>query len=129
MEGVTLSTLAGYAMDEQRIADARDMVERALRLHQELGDIPGMVLDMRRVARLLAMDDEPEAAATLLANAEELQTEKVGFPPEPWMVRMAERTLERIRATLDDATVADASERGRRLPFDEAVALALGELN
>ncbi len=129
MEGATLSMLAAYAMDEDRIADARDMVERALRLHQDLGDVPGMVVDIRRAARLLAMDDRPEAAATLLASAEELQTEKVGFPPAQWVVRMAERTLERIRATLDDATVADASERGRRLPLDEAVALALGELN
>lgn len=125
MEGVTLSMLASYAMN---IADARDKVERALRLHQDLGDIHGMVVDIRRVALFLAMDDKPEPAAMLLASAEELQTEKVGFPSAAWMVRMAERTLKQIRATLDDATVADASERGRRLTLDEAVALALQSL-
>ncbi len=128
MEGVTLSMLANNAMNEDRIADAFDKVERALKLHQDLGDIYGMVVDIRRLALLLAMDDKPEAAATMLASAEELQTARVGFPLPEWLDRMAERTLERIRATLDDATVVDASERGRRLTLDEAVALALQSL-
>lgn len=44
-------------------------------------------------------------------------------------MRLNERTLAAIEARLDEASIADAAEEGRQLTADEAVELALGELD
>jgi hypothetical protein len=44
---------------------------------------------------------------------------------EDWAERMNEKTLAAIRSQLDEAAISQASEHGRKLTADEAVALAL----
>ena len=52
----------------------------------------------------------------------------MGVGAEPWVAEMNEMTLNTIRTQLDEAAFAEAWEQGRALTVDEAVALALGEV-
>jgi hypothetical protein len=63
-------------------------------------------------------------AARLLSGSESLR-EQIGSASVPLVTKMNERTLTAIRTQLDDASFAEASEQGRPLTIDEAVALAL----
>jgi len=46
----------------------------------------------------------------------------------PWLAQMNEETLTTVRAQLDEAAFADASEEARVLTAADAVALALDRL-
>ena len=63
----------------------------------------------------------------VLATGEMLY-EEMGATPMGWLKRGIDETSIRIRARLDESEVAAATERGRSLSADEAVALALASL-
>jgi hypothetical protein len=42
-----------------------------------------------------------------------------------WVIDVNEKTLTQLRTQLDDATLAEAREHGRRITVDDAVAVAL----
>ena len=83
--------------------------------------------DYGRFARVLACAGRAEAAARVLAAGEALH-EEMGARPMAWLQRGNDEALDLVRTRLDDAAVAEAFERGRRLTVDEAVELALHEL-
>jgi hypothetical protein len=63
----------------------------------------------------------------VLAAGETLYKE-MAASPMGWLQRGTEQALGLIRERLDEAAIAQAFEQGRTLTADEAVALALGEL-
>jgi tetratricopeptide (TPR) repeat protein len=124
MEAVTLGVMARlFAIPEGRIEDGIAMLRESLRLWREVGDRTGLMEGLFSLADALAADGRAATATTLLARAEALREEIGGT--EQWVLRMNERTLATVRAELDDATFAEAWEKGRRLTPDEAIALAV----
>jgi hypothetical protein len=67
-----------------------------------------------------------ETAVRLISCFEGLREEIGGG--EAWVVRMNEETLATIRTQLDEPAFDEEWEQGRSLTVDEAVSLALGEL-
>jgi non-specific serine/threonine protein kinase len=118
-----LDQLAQFARDEGRIGDSLSMLAESLRITRDL-EMPGLIVEnLSRCAETLAIAGRAETAAQLLAAAEALREEIGGS--HSWVVDVNEKTLTQLRTQLDDATLAEAGEHGRRLTVDEAIAFAL----
>ncbi|MEX0851486.1 MAG: hypothetical protein WD015_08265, partial [Gaiellaceae bacterium] len=126
-EAGTLSALAMIAVDEGRIREALSMLAEAHRIWRDLGNLIGTVAGLGRLASVLATGGRAETAARLLSCSETLR-EEIGHQAS-WLAEMNEATLTAIRTQLDEAAFAEASEQGRALTPDEAVALALGSID
>jgi predicted ATPase len=123
MQADLLGSLANLAVDQDRVADALSMLNENHHIYSELGDLPGVAVNLCRFAKALASGGSAGTAARLLSCSDVLFEEIGGS--EAWVGRMNEKTLAAIRAQLDDAAFAEAWEQGRKLTLDEAVALAL----
>jgi predicted ATPase len=118
-----LDQLARFARDEGRIDDSLSMLAESLRIKRDL-EMPGLIVEnLSRLAETLAVAGRAETAAQLLAAAEALREEIGGS--HSWVIEVNEKTLTQLRMQLDDATLAEARENGRRLTVEEAVAFAL----
>jgi hypothetical protein len=126
IQGVALHQLAACAVAEGRLEDAVSLLKEGYRIHSGLGDGLFVAAFVCRFAAVLALAGRPETAACVLTTSGVL-LEGIGARP-PWITKMTDRTLASIRAQLDEATFAGASERGMLLTADEAVALALDAL-
>jgi predicted ATPase len=122
----TLGALAMIAVDQERFGDALAFLRENLPIAVELGNRAPLAVNLCRIAHALAAAGRPGAAARLLAALEEPLFEIGGGGP--WVTEMNEQTLELVRARLDPEALAAANEEGRALSFDEAVELALAEL-
>ena len=114
------------ARDEGRLSDALSMLKDAHGIWRNLGNLVGTVAGLGRFASVLALAGRAETAAQLLSCSESLR-EEIGHRAS-WLGEMNDKTLVAIRTQLDNAAVAEAWEQGRALTPDEAVALALGEV-
>ena len=122
-----LGQLAQIALDEGRESDALGMLKEQLRVYCDL-DLPGGIAEsLCYFAEFLAATGRAEMAARLLSRAEVLGEEIGGVPA--WVGMTNEKTLATVRAQLDEDVFAEAWEQGQKLTLDEAVALALGELD
>jgi predicted ATPase/class 3 adenylate cyclase len=118
-----LDQLAQIARDEGRIDDSLSMLAESLRITRDL-EMPGLIVEnLSRLAETLAVAGRAETAAQLLAAAEALREEIGGS--HSWVRAVNEKTLTQLRTQLDEATLEEAREYGRRLTVDEAVAFAL----
>jgi predicted ATPase/class 3 adenylate cyclase len=126
MEAGILGELSIFVRDEGRLQDAAEMLRAAIRIEHRLGNVVYLAIDLGRLASVLVRMDEAGQAARLLSSSEAL-TEDVGAGVPSWAARRNEETLTAIRAQLDATALAQASEEGRALTLDEAVALALDE--
>ena len=132
LEGKALGVLAMYTIDEGRVDDlvvsrlaAAHEIYRARRDHP---DRYWHAILLGRFARALSLRDRATAAVMLLA-CYRARFEELGVADEErWVVRMNGQTLAAIEAQLDEASIAEAWEKGRKLTADEAAELALGEL-
>jgi predicted ATPase/class 3 adenylate cyclase len=124
----SLSNLAAVATREGRHRDALVLLEEAYRIAGEFGDPSLVDLNLIRFGRALALADRAADAVQLLSLAEQMH-EEGGWAYADWIVAMKDEAMEKTRATLDDATFAEAWEKGRKLTSDEAVALAVGALD
>ena len=131
IEAQTLALLAGYAMNEGRLDEAVPMLTEAHRIHRDRPDYVdrywGTVV-VCRFARALALVGSAATAARVLSCAEAL-FEDMGATQESWLKKINEETLTLTRRQLDEAAFAEASEQGRKLTADQAVALALNSLD
>jgi predicted ATPase len=123
-----LESLAIDAALEGHIEDAASLLEEAWKLNRGLGDRFREAVIVCRFARVLAHAGRVEAAAQVLASGEALH-EEMGGSPMAWLKRGNDDALTLIRAELDEAAFAEASERGKALTADAAVTLALAELD
>jgi tetratricopeptide (TPR) repeat protein len=122
-----LESFAHDAVPEGRIEEAASLLQEAWELNRELGDRFREAIIVCRFARVLAFAGRAEVAAEVLAAGEALY-EEMGASPMGWLRRGNDQALNLIRAELDEAELAKASEEGRKLTAGEAVALSLGEL-
>jgi non-specific serine/threonine protein kinase len=117
-------------IDEGRPNDAFPLLEAAYRLHRDLGESLEVATDLGRFAAGLAAMGEAERALEVSSLSDSLR-EELGARV-PWVERIAEHTLARVREELDPAAFDLAWERGKRLTPDDAVAKACatsGEAN
>jgi predicted ATPase/class 3 adenylate cyclase len=124
---VYLGDLGMYAVRDGRFDDATELLTEGSRLALEFGGQYEVIVGLCRFANLLALVEKPAAAARVLSSADALR-EQFGAAFEPWNTRLNEQTLAVIHAKLRDDAVAAAWEEGGRLKADEAVELALAEL-
>ena len=122
-----LEQLARLVGDEGRIEDALSMLAESLRITRDL-EMPSQIVEsLCRYANTLAGAGQAKTAAELLAAVDALLEEIGGS--FSWVVDTNQTTLKEIRAQLDDAALAEALERGRRLTVDDAIALALASVD
>src|SRR2546428_2362650 len=118
-----LEQLAGLARDDGRIEIALSMLAEALRMKRDL-EMPNLIVEsLCRFAETLAAGERAEIAAKILAADQKLR-EGIGGG-FTWVAEVNSETLAELRTQLDNATLTETLEQGRRLTADEAVALAL----
>jgi predicted ATPase/class 3 adenylate cyclase len=118
-----LGTLAEYALEEGRIADALPMLVQSMGMSRELADPLEISLNLRRFGRALTLMGKAGLAARIFSASEALR-EEIGFR-RSWFGELDEGTLAPIRAQLDQATFDEEWALGRKLTVDQAIALAL----
>ena len=116
-----------HRVAEGQADEAASLLKEAYELNRELGDRYREAIIVCRFARVLAFAGRAETATRVLATGETL-FEKTGATLMGWLRRANDEALTMIHAQLDEATFAEASEQGRALSADEAVALALTAL-
>jgi predicted ATPase/class 3 adenylate cyclase len=109
------------------VEDATSLLGDAWTINRGLGDRFREAVIVCRFARVLAHAGKVEAAARVLASGEALY-EEMGGSPMAWLQRGNDDARTLIRAKLDEAAFAKASEHGKSLTAEGAVALALDEL-
>jgi predicted ATPase/class 3 adenylate cyclase len=128
IEAITLGALAMLALQEGRVEDVVPMLKESHRLHRKIGDPLQTAFNVFRFAHLVAAQGSAETATRVLSSADAL-SEEVGLTLRSWDPEFFDETLATIHARLDETAVAAAWEQGRSLTADEAVALALSELD
>ena len=124
LEAQLQGSLGELAAVEHRVEEAVPLLRESMRLSFELTAPDQIASNLCLFARVLALTDRAEAAAQVLARAE-ATLEELGIR---WYGEFNPETRALIRAQLDESSYSAASERGRRLAPEEAVALALREL-
>ena len=126
-EAGTLGSLTTIAIQEGRADDARELARENLLAAQRLRSLRAMAESLVRTADVLArFFGRAETAAALLACFDSLH-DRIGVSGA-WVGRWNEELRAELRGRLDQATLAEAWERGAKLTVDKAVALALAEL-
>ena len=123
IEGMTLSVLAAYELEDGRIDEAITMLTESTRLIRELAESQEIVDNVYAFARARSVQGRAATAARLFAWAE-ATTKRIGVTRE-WAVDADAATLARIRGELDEAAIAEAWAQGTTMTVDEAIALAL----
>jgi predicted ATPase/class 3 adenylate cyclase len=120
----SLGALGMVAVDEGRVADAREMLVESYGIDHALGNRMFVSVDLARFAAMCAAEGRDEIAARLLGCSRALR-EEIGWIPESWAAQEFDATLARVSARLAPADLANALEAGAATSPDEAVALAL----
>jgi predicted ATPase len=123
LEAHSLEALAHLLVGDGRAQDAFPLIERAYRIHANLGDPFREAISVGRFAAATAGLGQPRLAATLLSCSRTL-LEEMGAAPK-WVMEMNDETRTVIQAALDNAAFAEAWEKGKTLSDTEAVELAL----
>ena len=117
----TLGSLAAIAVDQRRLSDAISLMRENDAILRDLRDLLGVVENLARMARALAIAGRPALAAQVLGCFEELSN--VTGSTEAWVLRESEEAVTIIREQLDDITFDEALSKGRKLSPEEAMAL------
>jgi tetratricopeptide (TPR) repeat protein len=128
LEARALAALGGVAVEEGRAMDALSMLKEAYHIDRDVGEVREIADDLCRFGEALAAAGRTGTAVRLLSSSEALRR-KIGAQAPSYITEMNARTLTTIHAHLDAAAFAEAWEQGQALTPDEAVALALGELD
>jgi len=126
LEATALVELAAQARDEGRNGEALSLTADILRIHVDLGDVPHQLDTFSRFAFIHAKAGHAELAAQLLAASLALH-EELGLNVPLYQQGRNEEIVSLLHEQLGESTYADASELGRALTLDGAIALALGE--
>jgi predicted ATPase len=127
LEASVLGALAAYAVDDGRVNDAAPMAAESIRIMLDLDEPQGVGTEICRGAAVLTLAGEGHLATELIASAVAFHDE-AGLGILPYLAAENEKTLTQIHSQLDEATFDEAWERGRRLPVEDAAALALEAL-
>jgi predicted ATPase/class 3 adenylate cyclase len=128
LEAGALAELATFARDDGRLGDAESMLKDATRIEHRRGDVLSVVINLGRLASVLARGGRTRVATQLLSSSEAL-TEGLGASVPFWAEKRNNETRTIIHEHLDEAAFAEAWEQGQKLTLDEAVALALDSVD
>ena len=127
----TLSVLAQYELEAGQIGDTTiSNLKEAHELHRGVRTVENHYSHMILVTRFafaLSLQGAASAAAQLLSCSEKLFAEQE-IRVEDWVKKLQHETLSRIRTDVDSVELDRAWKEGQALTIDEAVALALREL-
>jgi predicted ATPase/DNA-binding CsgD family transcriptional regulator/Tfp pilus assembly protein PilF len=99
------------------------LYQQSLALNQKQANRDGTVENLAGLAEVASRSGQPERAARLLGAVETLR--KVSGITLPPLRRTGyDRTIEGIRALLDEATFKEAWAQGRTMPLEQVIALA-----
>lgn len=120
---LVLTNLANVLI-HQDVQAARTVLQECLSTWRELGNKTGVAQCLAAYAGLAAVERRPALAAQLFGAAD-AQLGAIGYRPEGMFRAQIERNRSVGRAQLDETTWRAEWERGRGLPTDEAIALAM----
>ncbi len=120
----SLSLLGRVEAHDGNYAAARDLYEETLTLAMEEDDKLNIPSYLEGLADVVAVQGTPAWAAQLWGAAEALR-EAMGAPIPPVYRAAYERTVEGIRAQLDEATFSEAWKEGRVMPLEQVIDDAL----
>jgi predicted ATPase len=123
MEGLTLSILANYALEDGLVDKAVRLLTQGTRITAKIGLVFDLVDNLYSFARVGSLQDQEAVAARLFAAAE-AAISRLGSTRD-WAAKDDAATLARVRTQLDDNAFAAAWEQGRNMSVEDAVALAL----
>ncbi len=115
-----LAHLGTVALRRGEYHESLSFYQQSLALNLEHGYKYGLAEDLAGLAEVASLLGQPEHAARLLGAVEALrEASKISLPP----LRRAEydRTVEGIRAHLDEATFAQAWAQGRAMPPEQFI--------
>jgi predicted ATPase/DNA-binding CsgD family transcriptional regulator len=118
-----LGHLGTVALCRGEYHESLSCYQQSLALYREQGYKEGIVEDLAGVAEVASLLGQPEQAARLLGAVETLR-EASNIRLSPLRRAEYDRTVEGIRAQLDEATFAEAWKAGRVMPLEQAIALA-----
>jgi len=121
-ESMTLGSLAGFACEDGRLAEAVEMLLQHIEIERDLGDAVWGTAGVARLAATIAASGDGIAAAKLLGFAEARQLE-IGVAWHDWVAKMNAETLEAIRGQLNEPALRGAFDTGRMMSLEEAIAL------
>ena len=117
-----LRTLALTSLRQERHEHARGELLECLDIAAELGDLPGMAMDLDRLGQVAAIRGEPETACVLAGAAQRLR-ESVGSVVTPAAFRWEQEPVtETARQLLEETEIERALARGRTMTAEEAAA-------
>jgi DNA-binding CsgD family transcriptional regulator/tetratricopeptide (TPR) repeat protein len=119
-----LARLGIVALREGNSQQSAGLYQQSLALNRVLGNRDGIAENLAGLAEVASLVGQPERAAWLLGVVEAVrEARKISLPP----LRRAEydRTVEGIRASLDDAAFVEAWAKGRAMPLEQAIEEAL----
>jgi non-specific serine/threonine protein kinase len=117
--------LAFLNLERGDFAVATTQARQSLTLSVELGDTRGSTYALETLACVMAAEGHARGAARLFGAAA-VHREPLGDFASATLQASRERALAAIRARLGERELGAASAEGRRLSFDQAIALARG---
>jgi predicted ATPase len=118
----SLAARSSVALEAERLEDARELAQESLAISAPAHDRDNACWALELAGCALAPDD-PERAARLFGAAEELRT-LLGGNLTGLELAQHERALSLLSAARDPHALAAALEHGRKLPLEDAAALA-----
>jgi tetratricopeptide (TPR) repeat protein len=115
------------AIEQGRLADARDLLKRCLRIRQTLPDQTEMGEPLEVFARLALAEDDPARGVTLLGAAKVVRGESPLRVDRIMIARLVQRTEDALRARLAPDAFERAWAAGEAMTLDQAAAYALEE--
>jgi tetratricopeptide (TPR) repeat protein len=130
LEAQTLGAVASMALEQGRADDAISLMQDVLRIDRELGVRFQTSIDLTRFARVLAFAGGAAEEATRLLSCADARREEIGAGTPPrYLVILNDEAIAAIRERLEEAAFSEAWQQGRMFSLDDAVAIALGELD
>jgi len=105
---------------------ARSLLEKSLKILQELGERRGIALLLEQYGWLEALEHPHRAARLFGAVEASLEKLRMCLPASMWADH--EKSVALVCSQLDELTLAAAWAEGRAMTVEEAVRYALGEV-
>jgi len=121
-----LQAMGTVAFREGSCVAARSLLEKSLKILQELGERRGIALLLEQYGWLEALEHPHRAARLFGAVEASLEKLRMCLPASMWADH--EKSVALVCSQLDELTLAAAWAEGRAMTVEEAVRYALGEV-
>ena len=126
MIGNALNNLGNVARAQGQYGEAKALYSESLEIYRILGDKYALAYLFEDMGSLAALQAQTRRALHLAGAASALR-EEIGGPLTPTEASQLETALEPARQALDEETQATAWAKGRAMPLDKIIAMALYE--